>query len=166
MLSLAILTRLTNSTKHEVKIIMGVLILIFLLPVISIMSLTNVSALFESGNTLYDGPVSTTNTYVFGYCTFWAAKKRADVGLPIPNTWGDAHTWDDYARLVHYTVDHIPAKNALMQTDAGDLGHVAFVDSVNADGSWTVSEMNYKWWDIVSSRTFKASDAKNYNFIH
>ena len=48
----------------------------------------------------------------------------------------------------------------------GELGHVAFVESVESDGSWTVSEMNVKGWDILSSRTFKATDADSYNFIH
>jgi surface antigen len=53
-----------------------------------------------------------------------------------------------------------------MQTDAGELGHVAYVEKVNPDGSWEVSEMNVKGWDILSSRTFKAEQAKVYNFIH
>jgi len=53
-----------------------------------------------------------------------------------------------------------------MQTDAGPLGHVAFVESVGADGSWTISEINYKGWDEVDSRTLPAAAAKQYNFIH
>jgi surface antigen len=53
-----------------------------------------------------------------------------------------------------------------MQTDPGSLGHVAFVESVEPDGSWTISEMNVVGWDILSSRTFKAAQAQDYNFIH
>lgn len=97
---------------------------------------------------------------------FWVAKRRIDVGLPIPNNWGDAHYWDDNARLAHYTVDHTPATYAIMQTDAGKLGHVAFVESVNPDGTWHISEMNAKGWDVVDKRTFTATQAKGYNFIH
>jgi surface antigen len=61
--------------------------------------------------------------------------------------------------LVGYRVDHIPQQYAIMQTDAGSLGHVAFVESVEPDGSWTISEMNVVGWDILSSRTFKAVQA-------
>lgn len=53
-----------------------------------------------------------------------------------------------------------------MQTDAGELGHVAFVEEVGPDGSWRVSEMNVLGWDILSSRAFKPEQAKDYKFIH
>jgi len=154
------------SMKREAMVVFGVIAILFLLPVIAMTSVTNIGALADSNVQLYTGPVSTTDTYIYGYCTYWAALRRQEVGEPIPNTWGDAHTWDDYARLAHYTVDHTPAKDSIMQTDTGKLGHVAFVESVNPDGTWTISEMNYKGWDETDNRTLTAADAQNYNFIH
>jgi len=158
--------RLAASLKTEIAVVLGVLAFLFLMPVFARASLTDFNALADSDSTLYNGPASTTNTYIYGYCTFWAAKRREEINLPIPNNWGDAHTWDDNAKLANYTVDHTPAEHAIMQTDSGDLGHVAFVESVGLDGAWTVSEMNVKGWDIISGRTFKMDDAKDYNFIH
>ncbi len=42
-----------------------------------------------------------------------------------------------------------------MVTWESSLGHVAYVESVNADGSWTVSEMNYVAFDVIDLRTIK-----------
>jgi len=152
--------------KTEIMVVFGVMAVLFLLPIIAIVSMTDIGALADSKVKLYTGPASTLNTYIYGYCTFWAAMRREQVGLPIPNNWGDAHTWDDRSRDAGYLVNHTPAVNAIMESDAGPLGHVAFVEKVSPDGSWEVSEMNVKGWDILSSRTFKPDQAKNYNFIH
>lgn len=155
------------SMKKEVGVVLVVLAVLLFMPVAAVMGMTNPGELQNNeGATLYTGNAATTNTYIYGYCTFWAAQRRIEVGKPIPNNWGDAHTWDDGARKTGYTVDHTPAKYAIMETDAGALGHVAFVEEVGPDGSWKVSEMNVKGWDILSDRTFKPQQAKDYNFIH
>jgi surface antigen len=155
------------SMKKEVGVVLVVLAVLLLMPVAAVMGMTNPGELQNNGGaTLYTGNASTANTYIYGYCTFWAAQRRIEVGKPIPNNWGDAHTWDDGARKAGYTVNHTPAKYAIMETDAGALGHVAFVEEVGPDGSWKVSEMNVKGWDILSDRTFKPQQAKDYNFIH
>lgn len=155
--------------KKELMIVSGIMVVIVMLPVGMLLSATNVGALSNSDNKLYTGSVSTFNTYIFGYCTFWAANRRAEVGKPIPNNWGDARTWDDNAKKAGYTVDHVPGVYSIMQTDdsgVGTLGHVAFVESVDDDGGWKISEMNAVGWNITSPRAFKQADAKNYNFIH
>jgi peptidoglycan endopeptidase LytE len=154
------------SMKKEVVVILAVIIFLLGMPIFAFFSLVDVSGLSDSGATLYTGTGSVTNTYIYGFCTFWVAQRRIEMGAPIPNTWGDAHTWDDRAPHDGYQVDHTPGLYAVMQTDAGDLGHVAFVEEVDPGGGWTVSEMNYKGWDIVSGRTFKPEQAKNFNFIH
>lgn len=153
------------SMKKEIGTILVVLTVLLCMPIAAVFGMTNAGGLGEGG-TLYTGNASTTNTYDYGYCTFWTAKRREEVGMPIPNNWHDAHDWDDGATLAGYTVDHTPGLYAIMQTDAGDLGHVAFVEEVGPDGSWKVSEMNVLGWDILSSRTFKPEQAKDYNFIH
>lgn len=156
------------SMKKEIGVVLLVMVVLLGMPVAAVMAMTNPGALANGGEgaTLYTGNASTANTYIYGFCTFWTAQRRIEIGKPIPNNWGDAHTWDDGARKAGYTVDHTPAKYAIMQTDAGKLGHVAFVEEVGPDGSWKVSEMNVKGWDILSDRTFKPQQAKEYNFIH
>ncbi len=153
------------SMKKEIGTILVVLTVLLCMPIAAVFGMTNAGGLGD-GATLYTGFASTTNTYDYGYCTFWAAGRREEVGLPIPNNWHDAHDWDDGAILAGYTVDHTPGLYAIMQTDAGDLGHVAFVEEVYPDGGWKVSEMNVLGWDILSSRTFKPEQAKDYKFIH
>ncbi len=152
--------------NKELLIVLGVLGFLVLLPVFALFSLGGSAVFANPGAVLYTGPISTTNTYAYGNCTFWTAARREQVNRPIPNNWGNANTWDDYSRLAGYTVDHTPSLYAIFQTDEGDLGHVAFVENVNPDGSWDISEMNAKGWDIVNPRSFKAEEAKKYNFIH
>jgi surface antigen len=160
-------TRSALSMKKEIAVVLVVLAVLLFMPVAAVMAMTNIDGLNDGdGATLYTGKALTTNTYIYGYCTFWAAQRRIEIGKPIPNNWGDAHTWDDGARDAGYTVDHTPAKYAIMETDKGEFGHVAFVEEVGLDGSWKVSEMNVKGWDIKSERTFKPEQAKDYNFIH
>jgi surface antigen len=154
------------SIWKELWVVFGVLGVLVVLPVISVLGLTNVGALAESGTSLYTDNVNPKDSYDYGFCTYWAALRRIQAGLPIPNLWGNANTWDDNARAAGYFVDHSPAPNSIMQTDAGPLGHVAFVESVGTDGSWTISEMNFKGWDEVDSRTLPAAADKLYNFIH
>lgn len=154
------------SMKKEIWIVLGVLAVLLAMPVVAVMAMTDIGGLNEQGTRLYTGNASTTNTYDYGYCTFWTAMRREEVGKPIPNNWGDAHTWDDRSKLAGYTVNHTPSLYAIMETDAGALGHVAFVEEVGLDGSWKVSEMNVKGWDILSNRTFMPWQAKEYNFIH
>lgn len=104
--------------------------------------------------------------YASGNCTYWAAMRRGQIGKPIPNTWGDAYLWASRARLDSYSVDHIPTAGAIMQSSGGALGHVAFVESVDGDGTWHISEMNVVGLGIVDYRAMPASAASSYFFIH
>lgn len=158
------------SLRREIGIVLAILAALVILPIATVIGFVvtapDGSVISNPSTTLYTGPVSTSNTYAYGYCTFWAAKRREDIGKPIPNNWGDAHTWAIRAIAAKYTVDHTPSVGAIMQTTAGELGHVAFVESVAPDGGWTVSEMNAPQWDVVSHRTFQPSIALTYSFIH
>lgn len=106
------------------------------------------------------------NKYAFGNCTYWTAQRRAQIGKPIPNTWGDAYLWASRARADSYQVDHAPTPGAIMQTSGGALGHVAFVESVDGDGTWHISEMNVIGLNQVDYRAMPAVAAARYNFIH
>lgn len=105
------------------------------------------------------------NTYAFGNCTYWAAGRRAQLGHPIPNTWGDAAYWAINAEEEGYTVDHNPSVGSIMQTSGGE-GHVAIVERVDPTGYWTISEMNYQGFNVVDYRTLPPSMAAYYSFIH
>ncbi len=112
------------------------------------------------------GPVP-GDTYAWGNCTYWAYAMRRWANDPIPTTWGNANTWDSGAIADNYVVDHMPAVGAVFQTDAGDLGHVAYVTIVKQDtGEWTISEMNNGGLNTVKTRTFAARAALSYTFIH
>ncbi|HEY9287565.1 MAG TPA: CHAP domain-containing protein [Candidatus Dormibacteraeota bacterium] len=82
--------------------------------------------------------------FAYGYCTWWVAHKRY-----IP--WrGNAAQWWWNARAYGYAEGATPKVGAVMVMAAGGAaspdGHVAYVESVNSDGSFVVSEMN--WWGV------------------
>ncbi len=89
-------------------------------------------------------PGSAANGFAYGYCTWWVAHKRY-----VP--WrGDAAQWWWNARSFGYAEGSMPRAGAIMVMAAGGAaapeGHVAYVESVNANGSFVVSEMN--WWGV------------------
>ena len=45
-------------------------------------------------------------------------------------------------------------------------GHVGFVDSVNPDGSFVITEMNYGGWGRIDQRTISANDPSIVGFIY
>ena len=112
---------------------------------------------------------SAGNRYDYGYCTWYAYNRRAALGKPIGSFWGDATSWASGARADGFLVNTTPSVGAVMQDSyrTGYWGHVAVVESMNPDGSITVSEMNYSHWGPPStSRTLSASEASSYNYIH
>ncbi|HEY1835219.1 MAG TPA: CHAP domain-containing protein [Candidatus Saccharimonadales bacterium] len=174
----------TTSLKKELWVIVGVLAFVIFMPIITLISATNISALADafSGSEvtnappgsgpqnvhLYNGPNYPGDYYAFGNCTYWAFMRRAQAGEPIPNTWGNASTWAVNALLQGYKVDHTPTQYSIMQISNVDngLGHVAFVEKVDPDGAWHISEMNVMGFDEVDDQTMPAAAALNYEFIH
>ena len=78
------------------------------------------------------------NGYVYGYCTYYAASR-----VSIPRNWGNANTWDNYARASGWTVSSVPRAGAILQTDSGWAGHVGIVEAVSEDGTMIkFSDMN------------------------
>jgi surface antigen len=114
---------------------------------------------------------SVGNRYAFGNCTYYAYDRRAALGRPIGSFWGNASTWAANARAAGYLVNGTPAPGAVAQWNAyadgwiGYYGHVAIVESVNGDGTVTISEMNNSalgGYNRVNSRTIPASSVSNY----
>lgn len=88
--------------------------------------------------------VYSSNGYDYGWCTWWAAKRRADVGRPIPSNLGNAITWAVLAQRAGLPVNGVPEAGAVAYyRTIGGLGHVGFVERVNDDGSVWISDMNY-----------------------
>ena len=81
--------------------------------------------------------------YAFGYCTWWVSHKRY-----IP--WhGMAAQWWSLARAYGFAEGSTPRAGAVMVMGYGmagasaSSGHVAYVESVNSNGSFVISEMNW-----------------------
>lgn len=97
------------------------------------------------------------NGYFCGWCTWWTAYRRAQVGRPVPSNLGDAYTWR--LGLAHDGAPH-----------AGDViwfpyNHVGFVEKVDDNGDVEMSEMNHQGWDVVDYRTIPAAQAATYLYL-
>ena len=94
------------------------------------------------------GPYPATG-FPAGWCTWYVATKRNV-------TWrGDAGYWYYNASAQGYPVGPTPKVGSIMVTWESWAGHVAYVESVNPDGSWVVSEMNWIAFNVINERTIK-----------
>lgn len=99
-----------------------------------------------------------------GQCVNWASYMRPDLGaLRL----GNARDWARGAAAHGYSVNRTPSAGAIFQTSSGWYGHVGYVEAVNADGSITVTEMNYGYVPYrVIRATIPAGSVGNFNYIH
>ena len=111
-------------------------------------------------------PIYGYNGYDYGYCTWWVANRRVQVGKPLPSNLGNASSWPFLARLAGLAEGHTPALYAAAVTSTRGEGHVVFVESVNADGSIVISEMNHLGWAVKDTQTIPASTAAGYIYIY
>lgn len=84
-------------------------------------------------------PVNSTSYYVGNgmWCTDYVHSKRPDVAI-----YGNAgYNWISAAQAAGKTTGTTPQAGAVAVMD----GHVAYVESVNADGSYVVSEMGWNY---------------------
>ena len=114
-----------------------------------------------------NAPVYSANGYDYGWCTWHAANRRREIGRPIPSNLGNAISWYYIAKNMGMPVGDTPAAGAVLwHARMGGFGHVAFVESINPDGSLQVSDMNYPIWGRVTYRTVPPSEFGNYKFIY
>lgn len=161
--------------KYAIATVITV-VFVLVMPLLAVLSLGEDAMSFLAGSAsaksaeeqgFYMGAAVPGDTYAWGNCTYWTFAMRLWADKPIPTSWGNANTWDDNAIADGYLVDHTPSVTAIMQTDDGELGHVAYVTLVNAKtGEWTISEMNAPRFNVVSTRTFDKTSAIYYDFIH
>jgi len=92
------------------------------------------------------GPYSNAK-FVYGQCTWYVASRRW-----VPWS-GDAWMWWANARSMGFPEGQVPEPGAIMVTwESYYYGHVGYVEQVNLDGSFIVSEMNYRAWDVIDTR--------------
>jgi surface antigen len=92
------------------------------------------------------------NRYVAGYCTWYVKNRRPD----LPNNLGNASTWVSRAAAQGFATGSTPRVGAVGQQG----NHVVYIESVNADGTVTVSDMNWSGLYVVTTRTVPASNFK------
>ena len=100
------------------------------------------------------------NHFSYGYCTWYVATRRF-----VP-WFGNAIEWWPNARGYGFPEGQSPQVGAIMVTRESWFGHVAYVEAVNGDGSWTVSEMNFAGWAMVDRRTIKPGQVPLVGFIY
>jgi LysM repeat protein len=97
-------------------------------------------------------PKATTsgNGYVAGYCTWYVKNRRPD----LPNNLGNASSWVSNASKQGLSTGSTPAVGAVGQRN----NHVVYVESINGDGTITISDMNHQALYEITTRVVNASD--------
>lgn len=110
----------------------------------------------SGGGPPVNGGGSCGNHFAYGYCTWYVANRRC-----IP-WFGNADEWYANAQAYGYPEGSQARPGAVAVWNAGPgyggVGHVAYVESVDA-GGFTVSEMNYNGWNQVDNRHVSYSNA-------
>jgi surface antigen len=98
-----------------------------------------------------------------GYCTWYVAQKLHG----LVKWGGNAKNWPANSKAYGAVFDRDPARGTILVTnESSRYGHVAYVESVNGDGTITVSEMNYEKFGKVDYRTISLSSSVIKGFIH
>ena len=111
---------------------------------------------------------TSSNPMPYGWCTWYAWARRAQMGgsYTLPGGLGNANMWAA-ALSGTFAIDRSPQPGDVFQTNAGWYGHVGIVDSVNSDGTITISDMNgISGWGRVGTATVPQSTWATYLFIH
>lgn len=105
-------------------------------------------------------PVRSGNRFSYGYCTWYVYNRRYVPWL------GNAWEWFGQAQAYGWSTGQTPRVGAILVTWESSWGHVAYVESVNADGSYTVSEMNFVRWNVIDMRTIRPGGVPLIGFIY
>jgi len=95
-----------------------------------------------------------------GNCTWWAYYGRPDV---YPACHGNANEWLSQAKTGGLPTGNYPIAGSIaVFEDMSDLGHLAYVESVNPDGSFNVTEMGYNWFNCVRENEYPTESATGF----
>jgi surface antigen/peptidoglycan hydrolase CwlO-like protein len=133
------------------------------------------------GNLVYysfggaDGSGGDGHSYGCRQCASYVAWRVARETGYYPENWGNATNFPESAQSVGYRVGYAPRAGSIgviRGTGAAPEGHVAWVESVNGDGSLTVSQYNYNYnypsptgWGLYSEMVVPASSYNIYVYI-
>jgi surface antigen len=105
------------------------------------------------------------NYFPYGQCTWWANERYHQLhGVYVPwTTNSNALQWTARAQDFHWQVSSMPSVGAIIDLQAGvqgasDLGHVAIVEDVLADGRVAASNMNWGGRSSVVEINFVPGD--------
>jgi surface antigen len=101
------------------------------------------------------------NRFAPGYCTWYVFNL-----VPYIPWLGNAWEWFGQAQAYGWPTGQAPRAGAIMVTWESGFGHVAYVQSASGDGSWTVSEMNFRGLFVVSTRTIRPGGVPLIGFIY
>jgi surface antigen len=102
-----------------------------------------------------------TNSYSYGFCTWYAASRRSD----IPSNWGNANTWFYSALNAGRETGTEPKLGAIIVTYESWYGHVGYVENVDGN-KITISEMNFVGWGMVNYRSLDRSNPIIQGYIY
>ncbi|MGT2751386.1 CHAP domain-containing protein [Streptococcus orisasini] len=101
------------------------------------------------------------NAYTKGGEAWYIYNRSAQLGKIISSNWGRADEWVTKAQQEGYAIGNVAEVEAIAYfEDVNKNGHLAFVEYVNSDGSFIVSEMpspkilNWRLIQPQSSITF------------
>lgn len=113
--------------------------------------------------------------FYYRYCTSFVAWRMNRNAGPMSfynymdgGHWGNAGNWGRNARALGYPVNTTPAVGAIAWWAAGTisyLGHVAYVEAVNGDGTVVVEEYNYEYLRYTR-RTIPGGSVSGYIHFH
>jgi surface antigen/uncharacterized protein (DUF433 family) len=114
------------------------------------------------------GAFSPGNTGTPGQCTWYTWDRRVKMGyrMPAGAVLGNASDWAYTLGRLGYSVNRGHASVGAIMQNGGGAGHVAFVESIAANGDVTVTEMNYGYRSfVVDQRVISAGQAAGYTYI-
>ncbi|HEL0020200.1 phage tail tip lysozyme [Streptococcus equi] len=88
------------------------------------------------------------NTYPVGQCTWYVYNRLVEAGSPAYNWLGNGQDWVRNLVAKGWKFSNTPVAGAVMSTQGGfdytypEYGHVSYVEYVNEDGTFLVSECN------------------------
>ena len=111
--------------------------------------------------------------YDCGECTWWASYSRPDISADDRNVWnnGYAYSWDDNARNhPDLSVSSTPEVGSIAvwesNLDGAEAnGHVAYVVSVNGDGTFDVTDANWGTPSYSLKTRYGIRDTDSIDFI-
>ena len=109
-------------------------------------------------------PSTGSDGFAYGQCTWYVASRRN-----LSRWGGNARDWW-WAAKPFRPEGRVPVEGAILVENVGWWGHVAYVEHVNVDGSFVISEMNWYGdgggWGRVDHRLVDANDPGILGFIY